>query len=102
MRTSLYMVARDVRPECAAAREAVGVWQGQWKAATFAVGGDDGVRMGEEVLDTVSDDTVKAVLDGFGPTLVRVVEELFAIQADALRKAPFMKNAGGGREGDGN
>jgi hypothetical protein len=58
--------------------------------------------MGEEVLDIVSDDAVKAVLDGFGPMLVRMAEEVFAIQADALRKAPFMKNAGGGSRGDGN
>ena len=58
--------------------------------------------MGEEVLDTVSDNTVKAVLDGFGPRLVRTAEEMFAIQADARRKAPFIKNAGGGGGGDGN
>lgn len=39
MRTSFYMVARDVRPECAAAREAVRVWQGQWQAATVCCWG---------------------------------------------------------------
>ena len=90
MRTSFYLVAQNVQPRCAAAQRAVGAWKEQWKAATF--GGDGG---GDEAPDTASGDMVNSVLEDFGSRLIRMAAPVFAIQAEALRNAPFMKgNAG--------
>lgn len=93
MRTSFYLVAKNVRPEGVAAREAVAVWQEQWKAATFSF--EEEGRPWLELLEAASEATVKAVLDEVGPMLIEMGEEVFAIQAGALRNASFMKNAGG-------
>ena len=86
MRTSFYLVAKHVQPRCAAAQKAVVVWKEQWKAATFGGGGG-----GDEAPDSASDDTVNAVLDEFGWRLSKLARPVFAIQAEALRNAPFMK-----------
>ena len=102
MRSSFYLVAKGVRPEREAAVEAVRRWKAKWSMATFGVGGGgedgvDGLGEGElEVLESGGEEKVKTVLREFGPALVRMVEPVFAIQAEALKKAPWMN---GGSKG---
>lgn len=43
-----------------------------------------------EVLESGGEEKVKTVLGEFGPALVRMVEPVFAVQAEALKKAPWM------------
>ncbi|KAK0731965.1 hypothetical protein B0H67DRAFT_474411 [Lasiosphaeris hirsuta] len=87
-RSSFYLVARNVRPESAAAREAVAAWKARWRAATFG-GEDDGDLA--EVFGHVEDDGVEAVLKAFGPRYAELAEPVFAVQAEALRRAPFVR-----------
>jgi hypothetical protein len=95
VRSSFYLVAKGVRPGREAAVEAVRRWKGQWSVATFGVGGGEDGLMGErglELLEGGEEEEVRTVLHEFGPALVRMVEPVFAIQAEALRNAPWMKN----------
>jgi hypothetical protein len=91
-RSSFYFVAKGVRPECEEAIEAVQEWKARWRMATFGVGGSQDVldEGGLEVLGTGRENKVNAVLQESGPTLVRMVEPVFGIQAEALKKAPWM------------
>jgi hypothetical protein len=96
-RSSFYLVAKGARPECEASVDAVRQWKGMWRVATFGVGGcgedHDGSREGVlEGLGRGGEEKVQEVLREFGPTLVRMAENVFAIQAEALWKAPWMKN----------
>ncbi|KAK4101566.1 hypothetical protein N658DRAFT_48164 [Parathielavia hyrcaniae] len=107
LRSSFYLVAKGVRPDCDAAAEAVRQWKAKWSLATFGVGlgaavsggggcedeDEDGVGGTEvEVLKSGAEEKVRAVLREFGPALARMAEPVFAIQAEALKKAPWMKD----------
>ncbi|KAK3341887.1 hypothetical protein B0T25DRAFT_574210 [Lasiosphaeria hispida] len=89
-RSSFYMVARNVRPGSGAAREAVDGWKARWRAATFGEGQD----LGGVFLGDVGDDKVEGVLKAFGSRFAELAEPVFAVQAEALRRAPFVR---GGR-----
>ena len=94
MRSSFYMVAKGVRPGRETALEAVRRWKMKWSMATFGVPDDGDGGPGEEELDVLEsggEERVKAVLQEFGPALVRMVGPIFAIQAEALKTAPWMK-----------
>ena len=96
--SSFYLVARGVRPRCDAALAAVAGWKAKWGMATFGLG-EGGGSLGEaeeEVLGSGAEEKVRGVLREFGPELVRMVEPVFAVQAEALRTAPWMKQKGGG------
>ncbi|KAK4128084.1 hypothetical protein N657DRAFT_2583 [Parathielavia appendiculata] len=100
IRSSFYMVAKGVRPDCEAAVEAVRQWKAEWSLATFGLGAvtgdcqeEDGLGEAElEVLGSGREEKVRAVLQEFGPTLLRLAEPVFAVQVEALKKAPWMKN----------
>lgn len=98
MRSSFYLVAKGVRPEHEAAVEAVRRWKGDWAKATFWMdGGDDDKVWDERELDELRSaraTEAKAVLEEFGPTLLAMVEPVFAVQAEALREAPWMVKTG--------
>lgn len=93
MRTSFYLIARNVRPSARSALEAVAAWKEQWKASTLG----ENRESDEEAADNASDDTVNAVMGMFGPRVTQLAVPVFSIQATALRKAPFMgsKTSGG-------
>ncbi len=90
-RSSFYLVAKGVRPGCVAARAAVEGWKMQWRVATFGGG-----EVGGGALKEGGEETVKGVLREFGGELVRMVEPVFKVQVEALRRAPWMKGMGGG------
>jgi hypothetical protein len=75
--------------------EAVRAWKAKWGLAMFGLG--DGV-LGEaelEELESGGEQRVRGVLREFGPMLVPMVEPVFEIQAEALKKAGWMKSVGG-------
>ena len=90
-RSSFYLVAKGVQPQHEAALQATGRWKAKWRMATFGLGSGDAFE--GEVLNSGEEVAVRAVLDEFGPTLVAMAEPVFAVQAEALRKAPWMKEA---------
>jgi len=90
-RSSFYLVAKGVQPQHEAALQATGRWKAKWRMATFGLGSGDAFE--GEVLSNGEEAGVRAVLDEFGPTLVAMAESVFAVQAEALRKAPWMKEA---------
>jgi hypothetical protein len=96
-RSSFYLVAKGFSPEYEEAVEAVREWKARWRMATFGVGGsEDVLDEGElEVLGSGGEEKVKVVLQEFGPRLVRLVEPVFGIQAEALKKAPCVEVDGG-------
>ncbi|KAL4867406.1 hypothetical protein BDV12DRAFT_209888 [Aspergillus spectabilis] len=86
-RSSFYMIATDVRADCEDATEAVKHWKSVWKAATFETDEVYYEVMSEEGTD------VEGMLKEFGPRLVELGKEVWNTQADALERAPFVKNA---------
>lgn len=88
-RSSFYMIATEVRSADQEALQAVQEWKRDWKISTL--GTDEEWQDEYARAAGFGDLGVEGLLDDFGPTLVRLGEKMWKIQADALRKAPFMK-----------
>ncbi len=88
IRSSFYMVAKDVKPHSAEAEIALEKYKSLWHNATFG----DGVGVGKSAKDDVDRIDFPAVLEEFGPKLAALGRGIWKIQADALEKAPFMPN----------
>ncbi|KAK3301883.1 uncharacterized protein B0T15DRAFT_442103 [Chaetomium strumarium] len=96
LRSSFYLIAKGVGPELDAALESVRRWKEIWTTATFGLGGTGEDGSGDEESEVGqsgehADEKVRAVLQEFGPKLVKIVEPVFSIQAKALKNAPWMK-----------
>ncbi len=85
VRSSFYLVAKDVRPNCELAKEAVIKWKEIWFMATF--GGEEGT--GVEIED--GEEVVREVLDVFGERLIKLGRPIWKIQRDALHRAEFFR-----------
>jgi len=85
-RSSCYMIATNVQTQCPDALEAVETWKNQWQVATFGTDTEYEEDLRAEYLN------VEMVLKEFGPELVKLGKEIWAIQARGLSKASFMKN----------
>jgi hypothetical protein len=85
IRSSFYLIAKDVKPDSDAAQAAIGRWKMAWSRATFGseAGTDDRVM--------VDCHHVERVLDQFGSKLVELGLPLWDIQAEALSKMDFTK-----------
>ncbi|KAH6838583.1 hypothetical protein B0I37DRAFT_449642 [Chaetomium sp. MPI-CAGE-AT-0009] len=121
-RSSFYLVARGVRAGGERAVRVVEGWKGVWRWATFQVGGvqeqerggggegvegvegglgrgvggeGDGGEGGGDEVGSERDSECRAVLEEFGETLVKLARPVFAVQAEALSKAPWMKKGSG-------
>ncbi|KAL9949223.1 hypothetical protein ACHAQF_005722 [Verticillium nonalfalfae] len=83
-RSSFYMVASRVQSQEPEALAAISKWKKTWNTATFAPDEKywEEIRHGEE---PVSD-----VLEDFGPELIKLGREVWAVQAKALAKASFI------------
>lgn len=92
VRSSFYLVAKNVDPECAAATEAVKNWKMVWWRATF--GGESGTGLDPE---EPSDEEVQNVLDEYGPRLSQLGGPIWSIQFEAMKKAQFMRDRGATR-----
>lgn len=85
-RSSFYMVAKDVRPRSQAAIEAVNGWREEWQMATL--------RTKDEYADLMrrSPEDTQTVFEQFGEELVALARPVWAMQAKALKRAPFISN----------
>ncbi|KAK1996817.1 hypothetical protein LX36DRAFT_722332 [Colletotrichum falcatum] len=85
-RSSFYMVAEDVRSRDPEALVAIETWKKTWQAATFDLEGNGAALRG---LDA-EEPSPEQILHEFGEDLVRLGRRAWAIQAKALRNAPFI------------
>jgi peptidoglycan/xylan/chitin deacetylase (PgdA/CDA1 family) len=85
IRSTFYLIAKNVEPNAEAARQAVEAWKEAWWNATF--GGVEGV--GASKID-IKDDYAQSVIDNFGDELARLARPVWRIQADALSKTAFV------------
>jgi 23S rRNA U2552 (ribose-2'-O)-methylase RlmE/FtsJ len=86
IRSSFYLIAKDVQPDTDAAKAAVDLWKRAWWNATF--GGESGT--GAASL-RAEEEYVRTVLDCFGSELIKIGRPIWATQADALSKMDFVK-----------
>lgn len=86
IRSSFYMVATNVQSQHPDAIQAVEAWKSAWKVATFGTDGDyeQSIRVGGE--------DVGEMLAEFGADLVNMGRQAWRVQADALTRAPFIRN----------
>jgi 23S rRNA U2552 (ribose-2'-O)-methylase RlmE/FtsJ len=87
IKTSFYVVAKDVQSHCAALKIAVDSWKEEWRIATF------GTDMEYAKNRRKYDGTVWNVLGSFGDQLVLLAEPIWGIQSNTPLHAPFMKHA---------
>ncbi|PHH60240.1 hypothetical protein CDD81_1940 [Ophiocordyceps australis] len=83
-RSSFYMVAKNVKPSSPAAIQALKEWREEWRVATMVSNDPLYCRKEKSV------EEVEKMLKEFGDELVRLGNPIWAIQAKALEKAPFM------------
>ncbi|KAL7791458.1 hypothetical protein V8C37DRAFT_157518 [Trichoderma ceciliae] len=83
-RSSFYMIAANIQSNSPHAREAIEAWKLMWRIMTF--GSDE-----ERQRISGRDMDEQALVDRFGPDLVRLGKGIWEIQAGALEKAPFMQ-----------
>ncbi|PHH66053.1 hypothetical protein CDD81_578 [Ophiocordyceps australis] len=88
-RSSFYMLASNVQSNHPEAKAAVLAWKNTWAVATF--GSEDEYW---QHVNSVQDD-VEAVLQDFGPQFISLASSVWKVQADALEKAPFIRDAKG-------
>ena len=87
IKSSFYVIAKDVQSHCAALKIAVDGLKQEWRIATF------GTDMEYAENRRRHDGTVWDVLGSFGNRLVSLAEPVWRIQSNALRHAPFLKHA---------
>ncbi|RFU79601.1 methyltransferase family like protein [Trichoderma arundinaceum] len=83
-RSSFYMVATNIRSGSPHAKEAVEAWKLMWKVMTFA-SDEERQKISQGHMDE------QALVEQFGPDLVRLGRGIWETQARALEKAPFMQ-----------
>lgn len=86
IRSSFYLIARNVQPNSDAAKLAVAMWKRAWWHATF--GGENGTG-GREV--TADEGYVRNILDRFGSELIELGRPVWETQANALNEMYFIK-----------
>ncbi|KAE9967586.1 hypothetical protein EG327_011384 [Venturia inaequalis] len=87
VRSTFYLVAKNVQPESETAKAALKEWKQSWIRSTF--GGESGT--GEKDPETGVED-VQKVLDEFGTKLIELATHVWKTQADALVKQDFKKS----------
>jgi hypothetical protein len=93
VRSTFYLVAKNVQPEAESAKAALEEWKKSWSRATF--GGDEGTGEKDPEMDV---EAVKKVLDEFGPKLIELAIPVWKIQAGALERQDFTKARNDGRK----
>ena len=85
-RSSFYMVATNVKPQDPEAILAIRHWKAVWRAATFGTDEDfaEVLRNGEG--------SAEELLNEFSSVLVEHGRKVWETQANALARAPFIKN----------
>ena len=86
IRSSFYLVAKNVQPNCDAVKEVIKIWKQAWWRATF--GGQNGTGEAKMLPD---EGNVQMILDEFGNRLLELGRPIWDIQANALSKADFVQ-----------
>jgi 23S rRNA U2552 (ribose-2'-O)-methylase RlmE/FtsJ len=85
IRSSFYMVATNIQSQQPAALSAVGKWKEDWKIATFGTEEECKEHFTVDIKDE------EALLQDFGPQLIKLGREIWGIQARALEHTSFIK-----------
>jgi 23S rRNA U2552 (ribose-2'-O)-methylase RlmE/FtsJ len=94
VKSSFYMVAKQVRPHAPEALHALNRCRRSWRKCTIEAQLQTPMSEGEGEL--LSERDVKAILDEFGHSYIKLAEPLWDIQARALENSPWMKDDLGG------
>ena len=86
IRSTFYLIARNVKPSAEAGRVAVAAWKKSWWNATF--GGELG--MGAARLQ-VDDEYAQGAIESFGLRLTTLARPVWRIQADGLSRSDFAR-----------
>ncbi|MCJ1293213.1 hypothetical protein MMC34_004766 [Xylographa carneopallida] len=79
LRSSFYLVAKNMQPDHQAAQLAVQQWKDAWWRGTF--GGAEGIGL---VRELVSPNIMQTILDEFGDKLIDLARPVWQIQLEAL------------------
>ncbi|CVK93811.1 uncharacterized protein FMAN_03162 [Fusarium mangiferae] len=85
IRSSFYLVAKNIQAESAFAKEMVALWKRIYKIATF------GTDEEYAEMHRVTRETALEELEKFGEKYVAMGKKIWKTQADELEKAPFLK-----------
>lgn len=86
IRSTFYLIAKNVQPSSESARMAVGAWKKAWWNATF--GGEQGVGAPRLEIDNIH---AQGIIDSFGNKFTMLARPVWKIQAGALSRADFTK-----------
>ncbi|KAF5676279.1 methyltransferase family [Fusarium denticulatum] len=85
IRSSFYLVAKNIQAESALAKEMVAMWKHRYKIATF------GTDEEYAEMHRVTRETALVELEKFGDKYVAMGKKIWKTQADGLEKAPFLE-----------
>ncbi|KAF5724230.1 methyltransferase family [Fusarium mundagurra] len=85
IRSSFYLVAKNIQAESAFAKEMVAMWKQRYKIATF------GTDEEYAEMHRVTRETALVELEKFGEEYVAMGKKIWKTQASGLKKAPFLK-----------
>ncbi|KAF5599311.1 methyltransferase family [Fusarium pseudocircinatum] len=85
IRSSFYLVAKNIQPESALAKEMAAMWKQRYKIATF------GTDEEYAEMHRVTRETALVELEKFGEKYVAMGKKIWKTQADGLEKAPFLE-----------
>ncbi|KAF5610985.1 methyltransferase family [Fusarium subglutinans] len=85
IRSSFYLVAKNIQAESAFAKEMVAMWKQTYKIATF------GTDEEYAEMHRVTRETALVDLEKFGESYIAMGKKIWKTQADGLEKAPFLK-----------
>ncbi len=86
IRSTFYLIAKNVQPSVESARVAVSAWKKAWWNATF--GGEQGV--GARRLE-IDDKYAQEIIESFGDKFTTLARPVWKIQADALSRTDFTR-----------
>ncbi|KAL9631193.1 MAG: hypothetical protein Q9164_006021 [Protoblastenia rupestris] len=93
-RSSFYLVAKNIQPHHKDALVGIQDWTKAWKDATFCAltgEGREDAFPGNRNESTALGQQVTKVIDEFGERLVKLGENTWKIQEEAIRKSPWFK-----------
>ncbi|KAJ5471953.1 hypothetical protein N7539_008522 [Penicillium diatomitis] len=88
IKSSFYLVAKNVNLDHDAAKESIAYWKALWKYLTFKESRP--IALPESKLYRSDDASVRILREKFGPKFLNIAQPIWEIQAEALRKAPFI------------
>lgn len=90
-KSSFYLVATEVKPDSAEAKDAVRRWKAIWKRFTLYPEGLHDITIAELEDTDIAGEPVEVVLRKFGAQYVNKSRTIWLEQGEALKNAPWMK-----------